>query len=108
MPLGRNSLRMAQRGEEKTARQIGGRLQPASGATPFAKGDVKSPELLVERKDTAGRSYSLKAAELLKIRQQAILADRIPVFIVALNGSNPPLEVAVVDSSYLFNLLGLE
>lgn len=108
MPLGRSIHRMSRRGEEKTARQIQGRLQPGSGATPWAKADVKSSTLLVERKDTAGTHYSLKAAELWKIRQQAVLADRLPVFIVSFNGANPPMEVAVVDSAFLFNLLGME
>lgn len=96
---------MSRLGEAKTAREIGGRTQPASGATPWAKGDAKSAELLIERKDTFSSRYPLKASELLKLRGQAILEDRVPIFIVSLHGSNPPLEVAVLDSAYLFELL---
>lgn len=104
MPLGRDIRRMSRKGEERTARALGGKRQPASGATPWAKGDVKSEEWLVERKDTMGQQFTLRVADLRKLRSQALHEDKTGVFVVAFNGSEPPMEVAVIPMS-LFKML---
>lgn len=79
MPLGRNMRRISQLGEKQTATDVNGKRQPASGATTFAKGDVKCPDWLIERKDTSNKSYSLKISTLETIRLQAIEQDKNPV-----------------------------
>jgi hypothetical protein len=60
--------------ERRIAEEIGGREQPASGAAWNAKGDVrKLGELRVEAKYTEKNYYVLKLADLLKIRDEALL-----------------------------------
>lgn len=56
------------------AKDLGGRVQPASGATLYAKGDVRSPGLHSEAKTTSKKSYSLTLAEIEKIRTEGMLA----------------------------------
>jgi hypothetical protein len=58
--------------ERRTARAVGGRVQPASGALPHAKGDVRAAgELRIECKTTSGSSYILKKSDLKKITREA-------------------------------------
>ena len=80
MPLGRGLRKVSTRGEKKTAEDIGGRTQPASGAGTFDKADVRSNILLVERKDTYQLGYRLRHEDLRKLRKQAAQAGRYPVF----------------------------
>lgn len=55
------------------AEDLGGRIQPASGALSGAKGDVrKVGEIRGEAKTTSKSFFVLKLAELLKIRLEAI------------------------------------
>lgn len=51
---------------------MGGRVQKASGATDFAKGDVKTNELRVECKTTTKKTYSISLQEIQKIQSEAI------------------------------------
>lgn len=60
--------------ERRVAEEIDGKVQPGSGAPKFYKGDVrKEGDLRVECKTTASKSYSLKLAELDKIRSEAVV-----------------------------------
>lgn len=97
MSLGVKTGRLARKSEQKTARELGGRTQPASGATPWAKADVKTKALLIEQKDTWAKSYILKAEDLEKLRMQAVLEDRIPVFKIRFAQGG---EYIVIDSSW--------
>ena len=59
--------------ERRIAEDIGGREQPASGASWSAKGDArKTGDLRVEAKFTEKDHYTLKLADLLKIRDEAL------------------------------------
>lgn len=53
------------------AEDTGGRLTPASGATPFVKGDVQAKDLKIECKTTTGESYSVKRKDLDELRDAA-------------------------------------
>ena len=87
MPIGRRtSQKMSKRGEISTARDIGGTPQPGSGNTKWAKGDVKSREMLVERKDTLAKQYTLHHSDLQRLLEQSIKEDRDPVFVVGFEG----------------------
>lgn len=60
--------------ENRIAKDIGGRRQKASGATDFAKGDVrKQGDIRVEAKTTGARTFILKLSDVNKIREEALL-----------------------------------
>jgi len=80
--------KMSQKQEKDLAKTLGGKTVAASGAFWSRKGDVRSDQYLVEAKFTAAQSYSLKAADLEKLRKQAIMDDRVPLFVVQLNNKN--------------------
>lgn len=59
--------------EKRTAKEFGGRTRgKASGASPFAKGDVKTPEYLVENKFTDKDHFILKWSVWEKIAKEAL------------------------------------
>ena len=65
--------RKSQLQEKRAAKDLGGRVQPGSGASEFAKGDVrKAGQLRVECKTTGYRSYSLKLDDIIKIQSEAM------------------------------------
>lgn len=69
----RQQKRISQRQEQQVADALDGRTQPASGATRLGGGsDVRSEEHAVECKYTNKKQYSLKQADLLKIRKTAL------------------------------------
>lgn len=66
--------------EKRVAEREGGRRQPASGALPEHKGDVRVPRRYRgECKTTKAKSYSVKLADLEKLEKQAY-QDELPVF----------------------------
>ena len=59
--------------ERKVAADLGGRVQPGSGAPAFYKSDVrKTGDVRVECKTTGSKSYSLKLHDLEKIKAEAV------------------------------------
>jgi hypothetical protein len=67
------SQRRSQTQERRAAKEVGGRVQVASGATPFAKGDVRlMGELRIECKTTSKKRFSLKLDDIRKIRLEAL------------------------------------
>lgn len=67
------SQRRSQQQERSVAEDLNGRVQKASGATDFAKGDVRVVgEERVECKTTSAKSFSLKLSELEKIQGEAL------------------------------------
>lgn len=85
--------------ERSIAEDIGGRLQPGSGAPEFYKGDVrKAGELRVEAKTTSKGSYNLKASDLEKIRNEALSGgDESWAFQVEFHGQFTKKKYAVID-----------
>lgn len=67
--------------ERRLAKELGGRTTPGSGATPLPgnKGDVQSPEFLVEAKCTSKESYRVKYADLFKLVKLSRAVQKIPV-----------------------------
>ena len=60
--------------ERRAAADLGGSVQPGSGAMEFAKGDVRvAGEIRAECKTTSKKTYILKLAELQKIQQEALM-----------------------------------
>lgn len=69
------------RRERRVARRFGGRAQPASGALPGFKRDVRSlGEFLMEHKDTKADTYALSARDFAYLQQQC--SDPVPAYAV--------------------------
>lgn len=68
--------------ESETSKRMKGTLQPGSGNTDRAKGDmiIKRGDLsfLFENKSSMGESFSIKLEHLLKIYQEALSVNKIP------------------------------
>lgn len=80
--------RASQAHEKRLEKVIGGSRTAASGAFWSRKGDVRSEHYLLEHKYTDAKSYSLKAADLEKIRKEALMVGRVPLFGLCLGGRN--------------------
>jgi len=78
----------SQKHEARLAKKFGGSTVAASGAFWSRKGDVRTDELLIEHKWTGKASFTVKAAVLEKIVNEAIMDSRMPVLGVSLNNSN--------------------
>ena len=87
----------SQHHEKRLAKVIGGSRVAASGAFWSRKGDVRSDDYLIEHKWTGAKSYSLKAADLRKLEDQATMAGRLPVFAISLGGRD---YVVVPEDDY--------
>lgn len=85
--------------ERSVAEDVGGRLQPGSGAPEFYKGDVrKAGDLRVEAKTTSKMTFALKARELDKIRNEALSGgDESWAMQVEFHGTFTKKKFAVID-----------
>jgi len=82
--------------EKRAAKRIGGVVQPASGALPGAKGDVrKKGEVRMECKLTRAKSFSLKLEELMKIEQEAERGEA-PALEIEFQGVHPKKRYVVI------------
>lgn len=80
--------RKSQEHEKRLAKEIGGKVNAASGAFWSRKGDVRSDDLLIEHKYTGNKSKTLNSKDLKKIVNEAIMDGRTPVFGLHLDGEN--------------------
>lgn len=67
--------------EKRRVTQTGGRRQPGSGNTPYARHDVRTEDALEELKFRAN-SYTIKAKDWIKFRNRAITEGREPRLIL--------------------------
>ena len=74
----RGTHKHGQKSEKKTAKRLGGRTRPGSGAVAGAKGDIFLSDYLVENKSTEHASISLKLAWLEKISVEAREEGKAP------------------------------
>jgi len=79
--------------ERKTAKRLGARVIPGSGAMASAKGDLVLPTWLVENKATINASISVKLEWLHKISQEATEIGKKPAvtiqFVDKMGNSDP-------------------
>jgi phenylpyruvate tautomerase PptA (4-oxalocrotonate tautomerase family) len=68
----------SQRQEKRIASETGGSVQPGSGCFGGHRGDVKTPEFLIEAKVTGKKSYTLKAKTLSDIMVKALHTGKEP------------------------------
>lgn len=81
-------LKQSQAHERRLAKKVGGSTVAASGAFWSRKGDVRSPDLLIEHKYTGNKSFTLKASVLDKIEKEAIMDGRMPYLGISLGNRN--------------------
>jgi hypothetical protein len=81
-----NDLKRSRKQEDSIADTYRGSRNVMSGAGWVRKADVRTEDMLIEAKTTQAKSYSLKLSELRELRKQAIMDDRVPVFIVDIQG----------------------
>lgn len=82
--------------ETKVAKELeGGNVQPASGALPFWKNDVRSAFWLVEHKYTEAKSYSIKKILFEDLTKNAFKTGKLPVLVIEFP-NRPELKVAVI------------
>jgi len=92
---GTDSQKRSRKQEKKLAQDMGGRVQPASGAGS-AKGDVQvTGTARAECKLTRKKSYSLKLAEMEKIEKEAFY-DEIPFLQLEFQGVHPHKKYVVM------------
>lgn len=72
--------------EERVASRVGGRRQRGSGASDYAKGDVKAEDFLIECKQTEKASLSVKGEWLSKITREAMAAGKSPALSIEIKG----------------------
>lgn len=72
--------------EDRIAGAYKGSRNVMSGAGWSKKADVRTDTFLVEAKTTLKGSYSLKLKELRELRLQAIADDRVPLFMIDIQG----------------------
>lgn len=72
--------------EKELAKKVGGRLQPASGALPFAKEDILEENYLIQAKATTKQSYILKLEDLETLRENALKIGKIPLLVLKIGG----------------------
>lgn len=71
------------RAEDRTAKRLGARLTPASGALEGAKGDFSLGSLLCEHKSTVHDSLTVQLEWLAKITREAIAQGKSPALAIA-------------------------
>jgi hypothetical protein len=93
--------------EKHLAKQLGGRVQIASGALPVAslKGDVKTKTFLIDDKTTGAKSYSLKLDDFRKMRKQAFQANRRPAMCVNFENDGQPVRIFVIEERDFLRLM---
>jgi hypothetical protein len=86
--------------ESRVAKELSGKVTPASGALWGAKADVKSDLFLVECKTTSKDYYSLTYDTWYKIFREAVKEGlRIPVMCIDLNNGKSRYAVLRVDDT---------
>jgi len=86
--------------ERRAANDYGGHITPGSGNQWHSKGDVHSDKFIVECKSTTHASYSLKAADFLKLYLQSVVENKQPVMEIEFAHHN--LTLVVQDKRDLF------
>lgn len=82
VPPNKRIKRRSTREETLIAEQVGGKKQKASGALPWAKGDIrKKGHLRIESKVCKVKQYTITRLELNKIRGECAMNEK-PAFVI--------------------------
>jgi len=77
--------------EKVSAKLVGGKRQPGSGAFYFAKADIVHPKFLIEHKETDKDVLSVKLDWLRKVTMQCVTSAKSPALMICLNSVKAPL-----------------
>ena len=80
-------LRESQKQEKRLAERYGGSTNSGSGNGWIRKGDVRTPEVLIEAKYTDAKQFTLKHVDLQLAERQALVDGRDAVFIISFGGT---------------------
>lgn len=82
--------KLSNKHEKDIAEVFNGRVQIASGAIPLVgmKGDVVSPDYLIECKATEKSFYALKRKVVEKIEKEALKCGRIPILAIRVSNTD--------------------
>jgi len=70
--------------ERHVASDIEGQAHPASGATPYKKGDASNADFLVECKSTEHLSFAVSSILLQQVEHRAKLQGKLPALHILL------------------------
>ena len=87
--------------EKKDAKAFGGKRVKASGSLWYAPGDVKTDRFIIDSKDTSKDSFSLNKHKLLKLYDEGLFLERIPMMSINISG----MEVCVFFKDDILKLL---
>lgn len=88
--LKRKPKQLSKEHENFIAETLNGKVVIASGALYFAKGDVITPDFLIECKATQKTYYTLKRTIIEKIEKEALKCGRLPL-----------LAIRIVDNDFI-------
>lgn len=96
--------------EDFIAKKVSGRRSPSSGASDKEDGDVENEVFLIECKTTGefdkpAKSISIKLEDLEKIRDEAMVAGKVPVMALRIHNPESPLADANGNIDIMANLL---
>ena len=94
--------------ENKMARSVGGKVQPGSGSSMYAKGDVKHSDFLIECKRTDKKSLRVQNSWLVKITEEAFAKHKYPALHMEMeiNTSMTESDWVAVPLSVFVKLIG--
>ena len=85
--------------EERIAKDVGGKRQPASGSRWGSKRDVVAPRLLIEAKTTTKSKQAIVIKDLWFLTKQAYQQGKIPAYIIELSSKSEVVLVPEQDIS---------
>lgn len=91
-----STTKRSRRSEEQGAKLSGGKRQPASGALPHRKGDIRENGYLVDDKITDAGSYRVTREDWRKIEHEAAMSSLRPAMRITIAGL-PPLRLMLED-----------
>jgi len=72
---------MSSKSEKAVAKKLRLKRHQQSGARYWAKHDMSNNKFLAELKETDGRSISIKLDDLKELKRNAVLRNKIPLFV---------------------------
>lgn len=78
----KQSTRFYRKNEAEVMKSLGLKPTINSGAGQIEKGDGQNDYIIAELKSTEKKSISVKFADIAKLEEQAIVAKKIPVFVI--------------------------
>ena len=77
-----------QQQEKNLASDFSGKRVKGSGNKWYSPGDIKSPDFLIEAKQTDKPSYSLNRKKLIKLFEEALFSYRTPLMAINIQGDD--------------------